>query len=86
MRKDVHNKLQENKVREDIKKERARRREKKEIFILQKQTEEAKAYHRKLGKVKQIKKGKGTTEKVKGSRHFRGNKGSFAKPKGRHSR
>jgi hypothetical protein len=36
------NKLQEDQVINDVKNEKFRRREKKEIFILQKQTEEAK--------------------------------------------
>lgn len=43
-------------MRQDVKNERSHKREKKEIFVLQKQTEEAKKVHKQMKKVKLIEK------------------------------
>jgi hypothetical protein len=48
--------LQERRVVEGVKKEKIQRRVKKEIFIMQKQTEEAKKAHKQMKKVKSIRK------------------------------
>ncbi len=48
--------LQERRVVEGVKKEKIQRQVKKEIFIMQKQTEEAKKAHKQMKKVKSIRK------------------------------
>ena len=48
--------LQERRVVEGVKKEKIQRQVKKELFVLQKQTEEAKKAYKQVKKIKNIKK------------------------------
>ena len=56
LRQSTNQKLIDRKVIEDVKKNKIQRQVKKELFVIQKQTEEAKKYHRQTKKVKTIKK------------------------------
>lgn len=56
LKQSTHQKLQERRVIENVKKEKIQRQFKKETFILQKQTEEAKKAYKQMKKVKTIKK------------------------------
>ena len=68
LKKSVQIKQQEIHAIEDVRRERGKRQQKKELFVLEKQTSEAKKYHKKEKKVKMIKKtmnNKGNTQKNK---------------------
>lgn len=59
LRKNVQIKQQEAQVLEDVRRERSKRQTKKEMFVIEKQTSEARKVHKKMQKVKQIQKGSG---------------------------
>lgn len=63
MRLGLKERLQEEKIVSDVKVEKLQRQRKKEVFILQKQTEEAKKYSQAMKKAKKIRKAKGGKSK-----------------------
>ena len=68
LRKSVQVKQQETQVLEDVRRERGKRQYKKELFVIEKQTAEARKYHKKEQKVKRIKKDMGGSKGSKGAK------------------
>lgn len=56
IRRSTFNSVQEEKVLQDVRLQKRKKSEKKQGFILQKQTEEAKKFHNKVKKIKKIEK------------------------------
>lgn len=60
-------KQQENQIHEEVRRDKIKRQQKKQLFVIEKQTAEARKYHRVEQKVKLIRKG-GKGENRKDSR------------------
>ena len=56
-------KLQQRKILSDVRNQRSLKRHKKQMFVLEKQTQEAKKQHNKMKRIKQIRKGGKSGEK-----------------------